>query len=139
MTLLHDLWHWFTKYISQAFMPNNYEFNTKLNEISKDYVWITFLCPLSLFLCFPNKTSLLKFNLIFFSDLVHCTNEPNVSIPSLANLLIERSQNASWIVVFKSLITTHHLLAYGNEVSKGSRPTSSTCHPILSFISWNQL
>ncbi|XP_055922868.1 phosphatidylinositol-binding clathrin assembly protein LAP isoform X12 [Eupeodes corollae] len=47
--------------------------------------------------------------------LVHCTNEPNVSIPHLANLLIERSQNASWVVVYKALITAHHLLAYGNE------------------------
>uniref|UniRef100_A0A336LYZ0 Cap-specific mRNA (nucleoside-2'-O-)-methyltransferase 1 n=1 Tax=Culicoides sonorensis TaxID=179676 RepID=A0A336LYZ0_CULSO len=53
--------------------------------------------------------------------LVHCTNEPNVSIPSLANLLIERSQNACWVVVFKSLITTHHLLAYGNEVNYALR------------------
>lgn len=51
-----------------------------------------------------------------FADLVHCTNEPNVSIPHLANLLIERSQNANWVVVYKSLITTHHLMAYGNEV-----------------------
>lgn len=51
------------------------------------------------------------------SDLVHCTNEPNVSIPHLANLLVERSQNANWVVVYKALITTHHMLAYGNEVS----------------------
>jgi hypothetical protein len=58
-------------------------------------------------------------NLFFFSDLVHCTNEPNVSIPHLANLLVERSQNANWVVVYKALITTHHLLAYGNEVSLG--------------------
>uniref|UniRef100_A0A182J9B1 Uncharacterized protein n=1 Tax=Anopheles atroparvus TaxID=41427 RepID=A0A182J9B1_ANOAO len=47
--------------------------------------------------------------------LVHCTNEPNVSIPHLATLLIERSQNANWVVVYKALITTHHVLAYGNE------------------------
>lgn len=52
----------------------------------------------------------------FFSDLVHCTNEPNVSIPQLANLLVERTQSANWIVVYKSLLTVHHLLAYGNEV-----------------------
>lgn len=51
------------------------------------------------------------------SDLVHCTNEPNVSIPHLANLLVERTQNANWVVVYKSLLTVHHLLAYGNEVS----------------------
>ncbi|XP_065579458.1 phosphatidylinositol-binding clathrin assembly protein LAP-like isoform X6 [Artemia franciscana] len=47
--------------------------------------------------------------------LLHCTNEPNVSIPQLANLLIERSQSSGWVVVFKSLITTHHLMCYGNE------------------------
>lgn len=52
----------------------------------------------------------------FVADLVRCTNEPNVSIPQLANLLIERSQNTNWTVVFKALITVHHMLCYGNEV-----------------------
>jgi len=47
--------------------------------------------------------------------LLHCTNEPNVSIPTLANLLIERTQNPNWVVVFKGLITTHHMMCYGNE------------------------
>ncbi|CAL1298510.1 unnamed protein product [Larinioides sclopetarius] len=47
--------------------------------------------------------------------LLHCTNEPNVSIPQLANLLIERTQNTNWVVVFKALITVHHLMCYGNE------------------------
>ncbi len=42
----------------------------------------------------------------------------NVSIPELADLLIERSQNSSWIVSFKSLITIHHLISYGNEVKR---------------------
>ncbi|KAI4470419.1 clathrin assembly protein [Holotrichia oblita] len=51
-----------------------------------------------------------------YSDLIHCTNEPNVSIPQLANLLIERSQNTNWIVVYKALITVHNLMCYGNEV-----------------------
>ena len=54
---------------------------------------------------------------IFISDLIHCTNEPNVSIPQLANLLIERSQNTNWVVVYKALITVHHMMCYGNEVS----------------------
>lgn len=60
----------------------------------------------------------LKFLFFFWTiaDLLHCTNEPNVSIPQLANLLIERSQNSNWVVVFKSLVTTHHLMCYGNEV-----------------------
>lgn len=47
--------------------------------------------------------------------LLACTDEPNVSIPQLANLLIDRSQHTSWAVVFKSLITIHNLLNYGNE------------------------
>lgn len=58
---------------------------------------------------------------ISFTDLVHCTNEPNVSIPHLANLLVERSQNANWVVVYKALISAHHLLAYGNEVRRDSQ------------------
>ena len=49
-------------------------------------------------------------------DLLQCTNEPNVSIPTLANLLLERTLNPSWVVVYKSLITIHHLMCYGNEV-----------------------
>jgi hypothetical protein len=42
----------------------------------------------------------------------------NVSIPELADLLIERSQNSSWVVSFKALITIHHLMSYGNEVNQ---------------------
>ncbi|CAG11738.1 unnamed protein product [Tetraodon nigroviridis] len=48
-------------------------------------------------------------------DLIHCTNELNVSIPHLADTLLERTASSSWIVVFKALITTHHLMMYGNE------------------------
>ncbi|KAK3097789.1 hypothetical protein FSP39_013203 [Pinctada imbricata] len=47
--------------------------------------------------------------------LLQCTNEPNVSIPQLADLLIERTQNQSWVIVFKALITIHNLMNYGNE------------------------
>uniref|UniRef100_G1KAN1 Phosphatidylinositol binding clathrin assembly protein n=2 Tax=Anolis carolinensis TaxID=28377 RepID=G1KAN1_ANOCA len=39
----------------------------------------------------------------------------NVNIPQLADSLFERTMNSSWVVVFKSLITTHHLMVYGNE------------------------
>lgn len=51
-----------------------------------------------------------------FSDLIHCTNEMNVNVPQLADTLFERTTNSSWVVVFKALITTHHLMMYGNEV-----------------------
>ncbi|KAM3173645.1 hypothetical protein ACTXT7_012133 [Hymenolepis weldensis] len=51
-------------------------------------------------------------------NLVRLSNEPNVSIPLLINFLLERTREKSWVVVFKALITTHHLLNYGNEVNK---------------------
>ncbi|XP_038861189.1 phosphatidylinositol-binding clathrin assembly protein-like isoform X11 [Salvelinus namaycush] len=47
--------------------------------------------------------------------LIHCTNEMNVNIPQLADTLFERTANTSWVVVFKSLTATHHLMVYGNE------------------------
>ena len=34
----------------------------------------------------------------------------------MADLLIERTQNTSWVVAYKALITIHHLMCYGNEV-----------------------
>uniref|UniRef100_A0A183A2Y1 ENTH domain-containing protein n=1 Tax=Echinostoma caproni TaxID=27848 RepID=A0A183A2Y1_9TREM len=47
--------------------------------------------------------------------LINCSNEPNVSIPLLAGLLVERTQEKSWVIVFKALITTHNLMNFGNE------------------------
>lgn len=46
----------------------------------------------------------------------------NVNIPQLADTLFERTANTSWVVVFKSLTATHHLMVYGNEV--GAPPSS---------------
>ncbi|VDL18924.1 unnamed protein product [Hymenolepis diminuta] len=51
-------------------------------------------------------------------NLVRLSNEPNVSIPLLVNFLLERTREKSWVIVFKALITTHHLLNYGNELLK---------------------
>ncbi|XP_032878373.1 phosphatidylinositol-binding clathrin assembly protein isoform X6 [Amblyraja radiata] len=47
--------------------------------------------------------------------MIQCTNEMNVNIPQLADSLFERTANSSWVVVFKSLITTHQMMVYGNE------------------------
>jgi hypothetical protein len=66
--------------------------------------------------------------------LVHCTNEPNVSILQLANLLIERSQNSSWVVVFKALVTTHHLMCYGNERFTQYLASSNNTFQLSSFL-----
>ncbi|KAG7256689.1 hypothetical protein CRUP_009459 [Coryphaenoides rupestris] len=49
------------------------------------------------------------------SDLIQCTNEMNVNIPQLADTLFERTASTSWVVVFKSLTATNHLMVYGNE------------------------
>ncbi|XP_045527173.1 phosphatidylinositol-binding clathrin assembly protein LAP isoform X10 [Pieris brassicae] len=66
--------------------------------------------------------------------LVHCTNEPNVSIPQLANLLVERTQNTNWVVVYKALITVHHLLAYGNERFTQYLASSNSSFQLSNFL-----
>ncbi|KAL7842938.1 hypothetical protein SRHO_G00246270 [Serrasalmus rhombeus] len=47
--------------------------------------------------------------------LIQATQESNVNIPQMADTLFERAGNASWVVVFKALVTTHHLMVHGNE------------------------
>lgn len=49
-------------------------------------------------------------------DLIRCSHEPNISVPQLASLLLDRSQCSPWVVVYKALLTTHTLMNYGNEV-----------------------
>ncbi|XP_024080976.1 phosphatidylinositol-binding clathrin assembly protein LAP isoform X14 [Cimex lectularius] len=66
--------------------------------------------------------------------LIHCTNEPNVSIPQLANLLIERTQNTNWVVVFKALITVHHLMCYGNERFTQYLASSNSTFQLSNFL-----
>merc|ERR1712136_408742 len=66
--------------------------------------------------------------------LLHCTEEPNVSIPTLANLLIERAQSPNWIVVFKSLVTIHHLMCYGNERFVQYLASSNTSFQLSNFL-----
>ncbi|XP_046435375.1 phosphatidylinositol-binding clathrin assembly protein LAP isoform X12 [Neodiprion virginianus] len=66
--------------------------------------------------------------------LIHCTNEPNVSIPQLATLLIERSQNTNWTVVFKALITVHHMMCYGNERFTQYLASSNSTFQLSSFL-----
>lgn len=53
-----------------------------------------------------------------FIDLIQATNETNVNIPQMADTLFERATNSSWVVVFKALVTTHHLMVHGNEVNQ---------------------
>lgn len=66
--------------------------------------------------------------------LLQCTNEPNVSIPTLANLLIERTLNPNWVVVYKSLITIHHLMCYGNERFTQYLASSNSNFQLANFL-----
>ncbi|XP_062868056.1 phosphatidylinositol-binding clathrin assembly protein-like isoform X2 [Trichomycterus rosablanca] len=66
--------------------------------------------------------------------LMHCTNELSVNIPHLADTLIERTTNQSWVVVFKTLITTHHLMMYGNERFIQYLASRSTLFNLNNFI-----
>ncbi|CAB3407451.1 unnamed protein product [Caenorhabditis bovis] len=69
--------------------------------------------------------------------LLHCTNEPNVSIPSMANLLIERTQNPNWTVVYKALITIHNIMCYGNERFSQYLASCNTTFNLTAFVDKN--
>ena len=45
-----------------------------------------------------------------------CTDNEQVNIANLAELLFERSRMSSWVIVSKSLVTFHNLMSAGNEV-----------------------
>jgi hypothetical protein len=47
--------------------------------------------------------------------LAACTYQPNVSMQQLTDLLIERTNHSNWVVVYKALITVHHLMSCGSE------------------------
>jgi len=43
------------------------------------------------------------------------TRQPNINQPELLNHIVLRTKEKSWIVVFKALVTCHHLLTHGHE------------------------
>jgi len=69
--------------------------------------------------------------------LLQCTSEINVSIPQMADLLIERTQNTSWVVTYKALITIHHLMCYGNERFSQYMASHSSKFYLNNFIDRN--
>uniref|UniRef100_A0A0B7B4Q0 ENTH domain-containing protein n=1 Tax=Arion vulgaris TaxID=1028688 RepID=A0A0B7B4Q0_9EUPU len=66
--------------------------------------------------------------------LLQCTNEPNVSIPQLADLLIERTQHTSWVVVFKALVSINNLMNYGNERFTQYLASNNCSFNLTSFV-----
>lgn len=68
---------------------------------------------------FENYFSVYILILVVFShlDLIQYINETNKSVEHLADVLSEKTRSSSWVVVFKALVTVHHLMVHGNEVS----------------------
>ncbi|MBN3280704.1 PICAL protein, partial [Polyodon spathula] len=58
----------------------------------------------------------------------------NVNIPHLADTFFERTTNGSWVVVFKALIATHHLMVYGNERFIQYLASRNTLFNLSSFL-----
>ncbi len=48
-------------------------------------------------------------------DLLQCTMTEHINIPELADLIIERTTNTNWVIVYKALSTCHNLMIYGHE------------------------
>ncbi|CAH8574942.1 unnamed protein product [Schistosoma intercalatum] len=61
------------------------------------------------------------------SYLVQCTFEPRLSVPDFANQLVIRTQHSNLVVVFKALLTIHHLMQFGNE-RFSQYIASNNCH-----------
>lgn len=51
--------------------------------------------------------------------LIGLTEDQRMSMPELADMMLERTRNGNWVVVFKALISTHNLMVLGNEVRRG--------------------
>ncbi|XP_064430856.1 phosphatidylinositol-binding clathrin assembly protein-like isoform X2 [Mirounga angustirostris] len=49
------------------------------------------------------------------ADLIQYINGTNMSVKHLADILSEKAGSSSWVVVFKALVTVHHLMVHGNE------------------------
>ncbi|XP_038144476.1 clathrin coat assembly protein AP180-like isoform X7 [Cyprinodon tularosa] len=66
--------------------------------------------------------------------LIQATQDSNVNIPQMADVLMERVGNASWVVVFKALITTHHLMVHGNERFLQFLGSRNTLFNLMNFL-----
>ena len=86
-------------------------------------------------ICISGKVTDFGFENFFFSvcvlmlvtvsnlDLIQYINGTNMSVVHLADVLSEKTGSSSWVVVFKALVTVHHLMVYGNEVSMAYIPS----------------
>ncbi|XP_062941088.1 phosphatidylinositol-binding clathrin assembly protein-like [Cynocephalus volans] len=66
--------------------------------------------------------------------LIQYINETNMSVQHLADVLYKKTRSSNWVVVFKALVTVHHLMVHGNErfiQHLASRPSFFTLHSFL--------
>lgn len=66
-------------------------------------------------ICKATTEELMKPKKKHLDYLAACTYESNVSMLQLTNMLIERTNHSNWVVVYKALITVHHLMSFGSE------------------------
>ncbi|XP_054637362.1 clathrin coat assembly protein AP180 isoform X3 [Dunckerocampus dactyliophorus] len=66
--------------------------------------------------------------------LIQASQDSSVNVPQMADTLIERAGNASWVVVFKALITTHHLMVHGNEKFLQFLSSRNTLFNLANFL-----
>ncbi|XP_061772406.1 clathrin coat assembly protein AP180 isoform X2 [Nerophis ophidion] len=66
--------------------------------------------------------------------LIQASQDSSVSVPQMADTLIERAGNASWVVVFKALVTTHHLMVHGNEKFLQFLSSRNTLFNLANFL-----
>ncbi|XP_023581659.1 phosphatidylinositol-binding clathrin assembly protein-like, partial [Trichechus manatus latirostris] len=66
--------------------------------------------------------------------LLRYVNATNMSVEHLADILTAQTRGSSWVVVFKALVTVHHLMVHGNErfiQHLASRSSLFTLHKFL--------
>lgn len=66
--------------------------------------------------------------------LLVCTDNEQVNIANLAELLFERSRMSSWVIVSKSLVTFHNLMSAGNERFLQHLGTRTTLWNLENFL-----
>ncbi|XP_058907162.1 uncharacterized protein [Kogia breviceps] len=67
-------------------------------------------------------------------DLIQYINGTNRSVEHLADILSEKTGSSSWVVVFKALITVHHLMVHGNERFIQHRASRNSLFILYNFL-----
>lgn len=88
-------------------------------------------------ICKSTTEELMKPKKKHLDYLAASTYQPNVSMQQLTNLLIERTSHSNWAVVYKALITVHHLMCHGSERFTQYLASSNYSFQLSNFIDRN--